>query len=219
LGERAWVLSGSSSLDQGLAGSGGGCRSSWVRSTNCTERFFSCFWRRYSAQSASPAFWPGCLTTGAISKRTGMGREVLCRLGGRAAASGWLGHGQRWTRRITHDTRQPEGVVILTLSLSGAQCQGALQWLQQSCQPVGLLSPCPLSSETEEGFRVGTWYLGWHSFLAYPRLPSETPGGVLDLARTWCAEIWLRRSWGWARSVSRGFESLNRRIFCVPSWL
>ena len=63
---------------------------------------------------------------------------------------------------------------------------------RQACG--GLLSPCPLSSETEErGIRFGTWYLGWRSFLAYPRLPSETPGGVIELARTRCAEIWSRR--------------------------
>ena len=56
-------------------------------------------------------------------------RELL--QGGRAA---W----QRWTRRTTHDARQPEGVVYLTLSLSEAKWQGAFQWLQQACQPVGL---------------------------------------------------------------------------------
>ena len=55
-------------------------------------------------------------------------RELL--QGGRAA---W----QRWTRRRTHDARQPEGVVYLTLSLSGAEWQGAFQWLQQACQPRG----------------------------------------------------------------------------------
>ena len=55
-------------------------------------------------------------------------RELL--QGGRAA---W----QRWTRRITHDSRRPEGVVYLILSLSEAQWQGAFQWLQQACQPWG----------------------------------------------------------------------------------
>ncbi len=55
-------------------------------------------------------------------------RELL--QGGRAA---W----QRWTRRITRDARQPEGVVILTLSFSEAEWQGAFQWLQQACQPRG----------------------------------------------------------------------------------
>ena len=56
-------------------------------------------------------------------------RELL--QGGRAA---W----QRWTRRRTQDARRPEGVVYLTLSLSEAKWQGAFQWLQQACQPVGL---------------------------------------------------------------------------------
>jgi len=55
-------------------------------------------------------------------------RELL--QGGRAA---W----QRWTRRITRDARQPEGVVSSDFVFSGAKWQGAFQWLQQACQPRG----------------------------------------------------------------------------------
>ena len=54
------------------------------------------------------------------------------------ASTEWLGRGQRWTRRITQNARQPEGVVSTNFVFSEAQWQGAFQWLQQACQPVGL---------------------------------------------------------------------------------
>ena len=44
---------------------------------------------------------------------------------------------QRWTRRITRDYRQAEGVVSSDFAFSGAKWQGAFQWLQQACQPRG----------------------------------------------------------------------------------
>ena len=55
-------------------------------------------------------------------------RELL--QGGRAA---W----QRWTRRGTHDARQPEGVVILTLSLSGASGRAHSNGCSRRASPWG----------------------------------------------------------------------------------
>ena len=90
----------------------------------------------------------------------------------------------------------------------------------------GFLSPCPLSSETEErGIRFGTWYLGWRSFLAYPRLPSETPSGVFELARTWCAEIWSRlafvvaKRWGVRCGASGSQRDRLRVEGSLARWL
>ncbi len=53
------------------------------------------------------------------------------------ASTEWLGRGQHWTRRRTRDARLPEGVVSTDFVFSGAEWQGAFQWLQQACQPVG----------------------------------------------------------------------------------
>jgi len=52
-------------------------------------------------------------------------------------------------------------------------------------------SPSP-PKRRRGGFIFRARYPGWRSFLAYPGLLSETPGGVLEMARTACAEPALR---------------------------